>query len=140
MLDLLFVYGTLRRTTNTQMYQHFIAQHGEFLGTAKITGRIYKIHHYPGVVLSDDPEDQVYGELYRIRNVEEILPAIDEYEGCSDDFPQPTRFIRDVVEVELVDYGFHDAWVYLYNRDPIVKGWMHIESGDYMDVFEPTMS
>ncbi len=140
MLDLMFVYGTLRRTTNTQMYRHFIAEHGEFLGAARIRGQIYKIHHYPGVVLSDNPDDIVVGELYRIRNIAAVLPAIDEYEGCSDDFPRPTRFIRDTVEVELIDYGVHDAWIYLYNRDPIAKGWTRIESGDYMDVFEPIKS
>lgn len=138
MLDLIFVYGTLRRTTNTQMYRHFIAHNADFLGVATMQGRIYKIHHYPGVVLSDDPDDIVHGELYRLRGAETLLPAIDEYEGCSDDFPKPTRFIRDVVEVNLTEHGSHDAWVYLYNRDPVAKGWMWIESGDYMDVFEPS--
>ena len=35
---------------------------------ADIFGRLHLIKHYPGLVLSDEPKDIVFGELYRLRD------------------------------------------------------------------------
>jgi len=132
----LFVYGTLRRTTNTTMYQHFLKEDAEYIGDAIYRGKIYVVDIYPGVVPSDDEQDMVFGEVFKLKDPGELILRIDEYEGCSDDFPRPWLYYRDEVEVTLTDSGETiPVWIYLYNRDPEAKQLPRITSGDYMDVF-----
>ena len=47
----LFVYGTLRRDTNSEMFQ-LLARQADFVGGANYQGKLYKIDDYPGVVAS----------------------------------------------------------------------------------------
>ena len=64
--DRLFVYGTLMRGFDHPMAQ-LLSRSAEFIGEARCQGRLYLVKHYPGLVLSDDPADVVFGELYRLR-------------------------------------------------------------------------
>ena len=64
--DRLFVYGTLMRGFDHPMAQ-LLSRSADFIGEAHCRGRLYLIKHYPGLVLSDDPADIVFGELYRLR-------------------------------------------------------------------------
>ena len=61
--DRLFVYGTLMRGFDHPMAQ-LLSRSADFLGTATCRGRLYLIKHYPGLVLSDDPAEAVFGEFY----------------------------------------------------------------------------
>jgi gamma-glutamylcyclotransferase (GGCT)/AIG2-like uncharacterized protein YtfP len=70
--DRLFVYGTLMRGFDHPMAQ-LLSRSAEFLGEARCQGRLYLIKHYPGLVLSGDPADVVFGELYRLRAPAELL-------------------------------------------------------------------
>ena len=65
--DRLFVYGTLMRGFDHPMAQ-LLSRSADFLGEATCRGRLYLIKHYPGLVLSDDPAEVVFGELYRLRD------------------------------------------------------------------------
>jgi gamma-glutamylcyclotransferase (GGCT)/AIG2-like uncharacterized protein YtfP len=69
---------------------------------------------YPGLVLSDDPNDVVFGELFRLRAPEELLCELDRYESCGEGFAQPTEYIRQMLPVTLND-NTAEAWTYLYN-------------------------
>jgi gamma-glutamylcyclotransferase (GGCT)/AIG2-like uncharacterized protein YtfP len=64
--DLLFVYGTLMRGFDHPMAK-LLSRSADFVGQAQCRGRLYRIKHYPGLLLSDDPADVVFGELYRLR-------------------------------------------------------------------------
>ena len=64
--DRLFVYGTLMRGFDHPMAQ-LLSRSADFLGEARCRGRLYLVKHYPGLVLSDDAADIVFGELYRLR-------------------------------------------------------------------------
>ncbi len=64
--DRLFVYGTLMRGFDHPMAK-LLSRSADFLGAAQCRGRLYLIKHYPGLVLSDDPAEIVFGELYRLR-------------------------------------------------------------------------
>jgi gamma-glutamylcyclotransferase (GGCT)/AIG2-like uncharacterized protein YtfP len=127
--DRLFVYGTLMRGFDHPMAQ-LLSRSADFLGPARCQGRLYLIKHYPGLVLSDDPNDVVFGELYRLRRPKELLREFDMYEACGEGFAQPTEYIRQMLSVMLDDKAA-EAWTYLYNW-PVTR-LPRIASGRFME-------
>ena len=114
MQDLLFVYGTLMRGFDHPMAQ-LLWRSAEFIGEARCRGRLYRVRHYPGLVLSDQTTDVVFGELYRLRAPDELLREFDMYEACGEGFAEPTEYIRQMVPVTLDDGVISEAWTYVYN-------------------------
>ena len=111
--DLLFVYGTLMRGFDHPMAQ-LLSRSADFLGEASCRGRLYLIKHYPGLVLSDDPTDIVFGELYRLRQPEALLREFDMYEACGEGFAAPTEYIRQMLPVTS-EAQTAEVWTYIYN-------------------------
>jgi gamma-glutamylcyclotransferase (GGCT)/AIG2-like uncharacterized protein YtfP len=127
--DRLFVYGTLMRGFDHPMAQ-LLSRSAEFLGESHCQGRLYLIKHYPGLVLSGDPADVVFGELYRLRAPAELLREFDMYEACGEGFAPPTEYVRQLLTVTLNDKTA-EAWTYLYNWP--VTGLPRIASGRFME-------
>lgn len=113
MLDLLFVYGTLRSEFDNQ-YARLLRKDSTSLGRATVTGSIYRVEHYPA--FRPQPDGQVQGELYRLHTPEVTLAVLDEYEG--------EEFERIVVNV-----ANKDAWLYQYKGNPAEEA--RIASGDF---------
>ena len=116
--DHLFVYGTLMRGFDHPMAR-LLSRNAEFLGDARCRGRLYRMKHhrikyYPGLVLSDDLADIVFGELFRLREPGQLLPELDIYEACGEGFAEPTQYIRRMLPVTL-NGNTEEAWTYLYN-------------------------
>jgi gamma-glutamylcyclotransferase (GGCT)/AIG2-like uncharacterized protein YtfP len=112
--DLLFVYGTLMRGYAHPMAQ-LLSRSADFLGEARCRGRLYLVKHYPGLVLSNDTTEVVFGELYRLRGPIELLREFDMYEACGEGFAAPTEYIRQMLPVTSGDGAASEAWTYLYN-------------------------
>jgi gamma-glutamylcyclotransferase (GGCT)/AIG2-like uncharacterized protein YtfP len=113
MQDRLFVYGTLMRGFDHPMAQ--LLSRAEFIGEARCLGRLYLVKHYPGLVLSDDPADVVFGELYRLRAADELLREFDMYEACGEGFAAPTEYVRQMLQVTREGRAADEAWTYVYN-------------------------
>jgi gamma-glutamylcyclotransferase (GGCT)/AIG2-like uncharacterized protein YtfP len=126
----LFVYGTLRRGTDSEMY-HLPARHADFVGDATYQGKLYKIDYYPGVVASEDPSDVVHGEVYRLREPDLVLSRLDQYEECGPGFPEPTEYTREIQPVRLRSGETISAWLYLYNRP--TDNLELVSSGDFLE-------
>jgi gamma-glutamylcyclotransferase (GGCT)/AIG2-like uncharacterized protein YtfP len=127
--DLLFVYGTLMRGYAHPMAR-LLSANADFLGEASCRGRLYKVKHYPGLVLSDEATDVVFGELYRLRAVEDLLREFDMYEACGEGFAEPTQYVRRTLPVTLADGTVSEVWTYIYNW-PVVD-LARIESGRFL--------
>jgi gamma-glutamylcyclotransferase (GGCT)/AIG2-like uncharacterized protein YtfP len=112
--DLLFVYGTLMRGFDHPMAR-LLSANADFIGEATCRGRLYLVKHYPGLVLSEDPAEVVYGELYRLRECDALLREFDMYEACGEGFAQPTEYLRKTLQVALADGAAREAWTYVYN-------------------------
>ena len=112
--DRLFVYGTLMRGFDHPMAK-LLSRNADFIGEASCRGRLYRVKHYPGLVLSDDPADLVFGELYRLRQRDAMLREFDMYEACGEGFAQPTEYLRKTLQVALEDGAASEAWTYVYN-------------------------
>src|SRR5581483_6833700 len=125
----LFVYGTLMRGYVHPMAR-LLSANADSLGEATCRGRLYMVKHYPGLVLSGDPNDIVHGELYRLREVEAMLREFDMYEACGEGFPEPTQYLRRMLNVALAGGGAAEAWTYVYNW-PVEK-LARIESGRFL--------
>ncbi|WP_169545397.1 gamma-glutamylcyclotransferase family protein [Sneathiella aquimaris] len=129
----IFVYGTLRKDSPQAMARLLVAN-SAFLGPAQMKGMLYDLGRYPGMVrLSDagrNTSSFVNGELFHVLDPDTVLPALDYYEECGDNFSQPTLYVREKETVFFNGNHTVQAWVYLYNRD--ITGFHYIESGDYL--------
>ena len=112
--DLLFVYGTLMRGFNQPMAQ-LLSRSADFIGEARCQGRLYLVKQYPGLVLSGDTADVVFGELYRLRAPDELLREFDMYEACGEGFAEPTEYVRQMLPVTSEGHSVDEAWTYIYN-------------------------
>jgi gamma-glutamylcyclotransferase (GGCT)/AIG2-like uncharacterized protein YtfP len=112
--DRLFVYGTLMRGFDHPMAR-LLSTHADHLGEASCRGRLYLVKHYPGLVLSEDPTEVVFGELYRLRERDALLREFDMYEACGEGFAEPTEYVRKMLRVTLGDGSTGEAWTYIYN-------------------------
>jgi gamma-glutamylcyclotransferase (GGCT)/AIG2-like uncharacterized protein YtfP len=112
--DRLFVYGTLMRGFDHPMAK-LLSRSADFIGEARCRGRLYRIKHYPGLILSDAADDVVHGELYRLHRPHELLREFDMYEACGEGFAEPTEYIRRMLPVTSDDGATEEAWTYLYN-------------------------
>jgi gamma-glutamylcyclotransferase (GGCT)/AIG2-like uncharacterized protein YtfP len=128
--DHLFVYGTLMRSFDHPMAQ-LLSRGADFIGEARCQGRLYLVKHYPGLVLSDDATEIVFGELHRLRHPAELLREFDMYEACGDGFAEPTEYVRRMLQVTLNDQTASEAWTYIYNW-PITH-LPRISSGRFME-------
>ena len=130
MQDHLFIYGTLMRGFDHPMAK-LLSRSAEFIGEARCCGRLYLVKHYPGLVLSDDASDLVFGELYRLQHPDELLREFDMYEACGEGFPEPTEYLRKMLRLTHEDGTASEAWTYVYNW-PVI-GLPHIASGKFLE-------
>lgn len=103
-MDCLFVYGTLRRASRIKIARLFHAN-SEFLGTARMQGRLVRSHPHRGIVRSSRPGEWICGEVFRMKDPAKLLPTLDEYEGPD--------YKRTAVPVELDSGQRLRAWMYL---------------------------
>ncbi len=114
MLDLIFVYGTLRSTSPAPMAREF-ARNATLLGPARTPGRLIDLGRYPGLLEPAGNDDMVDGEIWRLDDPESFLPALDAHEGCGPDDPEPHEYKRIVRAAILAGSSqAKDVWVYLY--------------------------
>lgn len=126
--DLLFVYGTLRHgCANREASRLHLST--DYLGPARIRGRLYRVDWYPGFI-ADPQAGWVKGDLFRMRDAAAVLAALDRYEEAGAGFPVPWEYVRGVENVENAAGLPVSAWVYSYNHP--VKGLTQIASGDWL--------
>jgi gamma-glutamylcyclotransferase (GGCT)/AIG2-like uncharacterized protein YtfP len=125
----LFVYGTLRRDTNSEMY-HLLARYGHFVDDATYQGKLYMVRYYPGVVPSDNPQDIVHGEVYKLSCTDFVFSHLDDYEECGTNFLEPNEYVRRKEKVTLKSGEVISSWVYIFDRP--TNGLEFIPSGDFL--------
>ncbi|MSO65329.1 MAG: gamma-glutamylcyclotransferase [Alphaproteobacteria bacterium] len=131
MNDLLFVYGTLRRTVGAPAHALF-AEQATFFDDALLQGRLYDLGNYPGAVLSDRLVEKVQGEIYRLHTPKRTLDLLDEYEGIHGGTKAwPEAYARVTHGVTARHHGRINAWVYVYRLS--VAGRPLVASGDYAE-------
>lgn len=116
MTDALFVYGSLRSEFDNE-YATMLRHGAELLGRATVRGSIFLPGRYPG--FRREPDGAVHGEIWKLRDPQAILTALDEYEGSA--------YRRIAVPTSFLGMN---AWIYEYVGE--VEAGQRIESGDFL--------
>ena len=127
MINKLFIYGSLLETDNE--FGRYLKQHATIYKPGKFKGKLYDAGEYPGAVYLQDTDYKVHGVIIKLKDVDQTLKYIDDYEGFGDDQLQPNLFIRKLLSVETNDENVK-CWVYLYNHP--TAHLKQILSGDYL--------
>lgn len=134
----LFVYGTLMGGLDCAMGREqrvHLAGSARSFGAGIVQGRLYDLGHYPGLVTSDDPGEQVAGEVLRLTDAAATLGWLDAYEGIGAAggdgvTAQADEYVRILMPVRLEGGTLVSAWVYLYRGD--VAGKRHLANGRWL--------
>ena len=130
MCSLLFVYGTLRRAANTK-WSRLLASMADFAGAGRTRGLLFRVAHYPGMILTAQEDAWVVGEVYSLHEPPNALQVLDEYEGCGPADPPPHPFERQIVDVWFNDHRTVRAWAYTYCFETAPES--RIASGDFLE-------
>jgi gamma-glutamylcyclotransferase (GGCT)/AIG2-like uncharacterized protein YtfP len=125
-MDLLFVYGTLRRGGSNDIAR--IAPAARYAGAARVRGRLYDLGTYPALLL-DASAGWVSGELYEIPAAE--WPALDALEEPVTTSRPDGEYCKVTAEVHAQDGGAPTVWVYVANPAVLALD-RQIVHGDWM--------
>jgi gamma-glutamylcyclotransferase (GGCT)/AIG2-like uncharacterized protein YtfP len=79
----LFVYGTLKSDYENP-YAIALRDKSALVGTGFILGKIVQISWYPGLLLTSNNDEKVFGEVYLLpEDSDELMIMLDTYEGVS---------------------------------------------------------
>lgn len=123
----LFVYGTLRDYPHSENRR---LGGCKFYSRGRVQGQLYEISSYPGLVLTDVPNEWVIGEVFQMLRPNQTLREIDEYEGCGLLDTPPYEYQRQILPARLDSGEQVDAWAYIYQRP--IQRFRRIRSGDYV--------
>lgn len=110
----LFVYGSLRSGFNNPAYQ-YISTYFNLVSHVSAKGILLEKDQVP-VAIPTDTDSHIKGELYVIKNPDELpwaLAQLDDYEGLYPDEGELCIYRRDKVSIKLGD-TLVAAWVYWY--------------------------
>lgn len=126
-----FVYGTLRSDAKSAAHQQWM-RGARLVGPATVPGCLYHAGRYPAAIPSDDPADRITGELYAIEpdRAEDLLAALDGYEGYDAEAPEASLFVRAVTDVTTPDGNTAQAWIYWFARR--TAHLPRVRSGDWL--------
>lgn len=110
-ITLLFVYGTLRRGYAHPMAR-LLALHADYVGPGQVSGRLYWLGRYPGVVLSNQAGEWVKGDLYELKKSSRVLMRLDRYEGLYNGRMRRVEYERVVAPIRMEDGASINAWLY----------------------------
>ncbi|MAT50554.1 MAG: gamma-glutamylcyclotransferase [Porticoccaceae bacterium] len=138
--ELLFVYGTLRRSyrldgDKPHPMHRLLAHHARFIDDGECAGRLFNLGSYPGLVPALSPDERVKGELYQLEQSSRLLALLDEYEDYKPGAPALSEYLRVRMTVRGARLGLVPAWVYTYNRRPLTMERIH--SGDFCQANVP---
>jgi gamma-glutamylcyclotransferase (GGCT)/AIG2-like uncharacterized protein YtfP len=116
----LFVYGTLLTRARGELGADMrarLSKESTSLGEATISGRLFDLGDYPGLVSAPGTRDSVHGELFRLNRPEDALAWLDAYEGASDKPGPNDEYARVRASVRRTSGEEVMAWVYVYRGD-----------------------
>lgn len=114
----IFAYGTLmasEKSLRGESERALITAQCKPLGDAAIRGRMFDTGDYPGAVLGAARGERIEGELWQLPDASEaLLAALDRYEGCAPDSPEPQPYARSRLRIRTEDGRRVTAWIYLW--------------------------
>lgn len=108
-IEYLFVYGSLQSNYSNKYAKH-LRKNSIFISKAYCLGILKQIDWYTGLILSNNPEHKVQGELYSFKPEEHFFKILDSYEDI-----ESGEYIREkiIVYANNIEYI---SWAYIYNK------------------------
>lgn len=114
----IFAYGTLmasEKSPRGARERALITAQCKPLGDASIRGQMFDTGDYPGAVLGAARGERIEGELWQLPDAPvALLNALDRYEGCAPDSPEPQPYARCRLRIRTADGRRVTAWIYLW--------------------------
>lgn len=130
----LFLYGTLMSGARSVLgaeQRLRLARESDSLGPASLIGAyLYDLGAYPGVLVNQELDAIVHGELVLLAQPQASILWLDEYEGFvhgADD----NDYDRIVHQIRLAGGETVDAWIYVLHGAPTCG--RHVVSGRWSD-------
>lgn len=124
-----FVFGTLMRG---EPLHDVLRKHGlELAVLAEVRGRLYEVDGRPVLVLSDDPNERVHGELIRCRDREGLFRELQVVHESRVPVAAVPPCRRELVAVGTMDGHVREGWAYICQEPP--PGGSLIASGDWRE-------
>jgi gamma-glutamylcyclotransferase (GGCT)/AIG2-like uncharacterized protein YtfP len=124
----LFVYGTLRRGASADLSLQY-PDNVRWLRHGWVLGQLFQVSYYPGLVL-EATGNRIVGDLFELLNPDLQLACLDDFEGCSERFPMPHEYQRQMTEIFSDSAPPLPAWVYVYHAP--THGLDTIPSGNFL--------
>jgi gamma-glutamylcyclotransferase (GGCT)/AIG2-like uncharacterized protein YtfP len=133
--EYLFVYGTLLSEYGDNESHQWVDKYAEYMGKAKMDGKMYMVDYYPGIIPCQTGEKYcVKGELYRLKEPENLFSLLDRYEEYNPMDPAHSEYVRKQTKVELKNDGkIYTAWVYYFNQS--VEDLEFMPKGDFLNEY-----
>lgn len=112
MKNMLFVYGTLLLNIESAI-AIFLKKNSRFVGEGYLSGQLFDLGHYPGVVFQKEAGSGVYGHIFELIQPDTTLSILDEYEAVGEQFDQYKEYVREKVPINLSGEEV-SCWTYLY--------------------------
>jgi gamma-glutamylcyclotransferase (GGCT)/AIG2-like uncharacterized protein YtfP len=133
MTDRVFFYGTLMTGFDRRQRAGIDERKLAYLGRGFIRAALFDLGIYPAAV--PDPEGRVWGEVYQMREPDDVLPALDTIEGYCPEEPDASLYMRVEIPIVFENGTVENGWVYFYNA-PLGRA-ERIVSGDYLEHLKP---
>ena len=125
--EFLFVYGTLMSLFNNSMAQ-YLRNNSWLINNGYFNGYLFDLGNFPGAVYNSQVKSKVYGEVYQVNRIEEVLKTLDNYEGVDD--PNFNIYKRKIIPVNI-NKKIINATTYVYIKP--FASFKKIESGNYSE-------
>ncbi len=109
----LFVYGTLRHNSGHERAK-WLGTIAKFKGAARLAGRLVDLGDYPGLLPPTNALQKVRGDLWELPADAAVLEALDRYEGCHVDDPEPHQYRRILCTATDGEGLRIPCWAYLF--------------------------
>ena len=128
--DRLFVYGTLMRGFDHPMAK-LLSRSADFLGEAAAAAGSISSSIIRGWCCRMIPPTSCSANCIACASATHCSREFDMYEACGAGFPEPTEYLRQMLQVTLADGTASEAWTYVYNWP--VTGLPRIASGRFLE-------
>ena len=129
-MELLFVYGTLL-TAIKHPEGEKLRSLADYMGKGRVSGMLYDIGEYPGLVIGNEAANTVLGEIYDLSNFPDYWDELDDYEEIKES--ETPEYTREKVIVSTANATL-TCWTYIYQG--IVQHLVPIKGGDYLRYYK----
>ena len=112
-----------------------IASYVKTWSRAEMPGKLYQLPTGLPIVVEEDPNSKVYGEVMTFDAMDTVMKIIESQEGFREDDPQSSYLVREIREVTLTPSGEKvKALVFLFPKEKFNAKEMfavHAHGGDW---------